>query len=62
MTQNLSIVGNDTSIDYIQASAELVSIASLIGAAYRKAHKNNEIDELNHRLAQVLIDYTYGNK
>lgn len=60
MTQNLTVMGNDTSIDYIQASAELVSIASLIGAAYRKAHKNNETDELNHRLMQVLIDYTYG--
>lgn len=60
MTQNLSIVGNDTSIDYIQASAEFISITSLVGAAYRKAHKNNEVDELNHRLMQVLIDYTYG--
>lgn len=60
MTQNLTVMGNDTSIDHTQASAELVSIASLIGAAYLKAYKNNETDELTHRLMQVLIDYTYG--
>lgn len=59
MTQNQSITTNETSIDFIQASAELVGMASLLGAAYRKAHKNNDSDELNHRLAQVLIDYIY---
>ena len=59
MTQNQSIKTNETSIDFIQASAELVGMASLLSAAYRKAHKNNDSDELNHRLAQVLIDYIY---
>lgn len=60
MTQNgLSITRNQTSLDKVQKSSELLSIVSLSIATYSKAKKNNDVDELKYRVYKTLEEYYY---
>ena len=61
MTQNgLSTTRNQASLDKVQRSSELLSIVSLSIAAYSKAKKNGDADELKYRVYKTLEEYYYG--
>lgn len=60
MTQNgLSTTRNQASLDKVQRSSELLSIVSLSIAAYSKAKKNDDVDELKYRVYKTLEEYYY---